>query len=441
MLTLQHALAITMTVVFAILVVTMARHTMFRRSAQRPSRRRGMHLARIPPPALAPGLTAEADGSLELPLYYDENGVFVTDVVVFGQSVSVVVDTGSVFMVVASDRCTTCLDPDDKELPADDGRGRVSAATLARANRVARDHVIRYGSQVDTCDWYVDLVEFPTAHRAGEVCVGVAPLAPRGAVPRGSAPRGLPRKIPFAVVKHRKRPSGTPHMSNYNILGIGRPRPGVPGAGRRMQFLNAFARKRVTFWADPSGGRLVVGGADARHPAPRHTIPMLPSSTFYAVALHDVLIGDDFSVRARHPSELPSAVIVDTGSNMLDAPRQLHTRIVAEMRRRGWAPLSLIFRAAGGALVRVEFDRSVYLWDQDDDDSLLVEATDYPAGHPFGNDVVWGSLFMSGFVLGFDADKGTLGLSMPDGGESTVAAATPRGGEPMAFGGSSNGGR
>lgn len=395
MLTLQNVLAATAAVLLAFLIASAARHIIVQQKTKpKPDQTTAVFV----------GNNINNTTALELPMYYDDNGVFVTDVVVFGQSVSMVVDTGSVFMVVASDTCTTCLDADDKQIPPDDGRGRVAAAALVKANKVAQDYVIRYGSQVDTCDWYVDLVEFPTEFHHEKVCVTGR---------RAATFARLPRRIPFAVVKNRKRPRGTPHMSNYNVLGIGRPRQSVPVAGRRMQFLESFARKRVTFWADPAGGRLVVGGPDSRHPTPRHKIPMLPSNTFYAVALHDVLVGDDFSVRARHPSELPSSVIVDTGSNMLDAPRTLHTLVVQEMRRRGWAPLSLIFQTADKQLVRVEFDRSVYLWDQNDDNSLLVEPTQYPAGHPFGDAIVWGSLFMSGFVLGFDADRQVLGLSMP----------------------------
>ena len=160
--------------------------------------------------------------AVRLPLHYDENGVFVTDIRLLGQSVSVVVDTGSSHLVVGSHRCQGCKDSE---------RGFIAEENMpAREDALITNDNIYYGSQQDVCDWHQVSVE-----------IG------------GSLVR-----LPVALVTER---SGT---SNYSILGVGY---NFSSFYRRssLQLLGAFQEKLLTFAASNIKGELLIVGRHQRY--------------------------------------------------------------------------------------------------------------------------------------------------------------------------------
>lgn len=104
-----------------------------------------------------------SNGEISLPLFYDSNGVFVTDIVVGSQALTVVIDTGSSHLVVGSYKCTKCF-TDEKACIKKENMPSDTAIVLA-------NDIITYGSQQDTLDWYVDQIQFPVKYHNDHVCV------------------------------------------------------------------------------------------------------------------------------------------------------------------------------------------------------------------------------------------------------------------------------
>lgn len=322
-------------------------------------------LAHPPPSAAAArpnGLSLRRTSrAVRLPLYYDENAVFVTDVTLLNQTVSVVVDTGSSHLVVGTHLCSGCCD---------ESRGYIrrenmppSSGALKLADR------IYYGSQQDLCDWHL-------------CSVGV----------------GATAEMPVALVTDR---TGT---SNYNILGVGF-NFSARYDRRDMQALSSFKETIVTFSARGSRGFLLLGGSRDEHPAPQVVLPMspLPDTCFYGVELHDVLFGN-VSVRHLGVARLPPRVIFDTGSNMMDMPAELYAAFRTHVYN-SLDDLSLVFVDRLGRLVKFSFGSDVYLWDGAYLSSMVVETSDD------SDFIVLGSLFMDRFTFTFDPELRTVGLS------------------------------
>lgn len=311
----------------------------------------------------------ESSNGVRLPLHYDENGVFVTDIRLLGQTVSVVVDTGSSHLVVGTHLCGGCQ---DKE------RGYITSYNMPDASRaLIRNDQIYYGSQQDTCDWHSVDVE-----------VGRSRV-----------------RLPVALVTARQ---GT---SNYSILGVGY---NFSDGYRRsnLQLLGAFEKKLLTFSAKDSRGELLVGGRPSDHPRPQILLPMIDSkdTCFYSVELYDVMFGD-VSVRETGIAKLPSRVIFDTGSNMMDMPQSLFSAFRAHIYN-SLDDLHLVFRPVQreceNHVVKITFDSDIYLWDSAHISSLVVEASSEGSRD---DSIVLGSLFMNKFTYTFDAGRRTVGLS------------------------------
>lgn len=320
---------------------------------------------RIPQPVLL----SETGQAVRLPLHYDENGVFVTDIRLLGQTVSVVVDTGSSHLVVGTYRCRGCKDDD---------RGFIAAANMPSSDSaiIVNDNIY-YGSQQDVCDW----------HKI-EVQIGESRV-----------------ELPVALVTDR---SGT---SNYSIMGVGY---NFSSFYRRsgLQLLGAFHEKLLTFSANNSRGELMIGGGPQDHPTPQILLPMVDSrdTCFYSVRLYDVMFGD-VSVRNSGIAPLPSRVIFDTGSNMMDMPVSLFSAFKTHIYN-SLDDLHLVFRPVQqdceNQVVKISFDSSVYLWDGSHIASMVVEASPSASRD---DAIVLGSLFMNQFTYTFDAGRRTVGLS------------------------------
>ena len=313
----------------------------------------------------------KSDSLIYMPLHYDENGVFVADIMVLGEVISVVIDTGSSHVLLGSYMCAQCRDS---------SRGYIKKLP-SQQPIVAKDKIY-YGSQQDSCMWFVEDVQFPSkAQDDNTMCVGQ---------------HTSHKKLPIALVVDR---SGS---SNYSILGIGY-NFDTNYSRKEMQFMELFNRKIITFSTRDSTGELMIGGHN--HPKPQLLFAMSPSEYFFGIQIYDIMIGNR-SCREYHPETLPDRVIFDTGSNMMDFPQAFYT-IFHKYIEQNLDDLHFIFRTMDGTLVRMTFDCNIYLWDSVNINSLIIE----PAQDSLEKHVIWGSLFMNNLVFTFDIDNKTVGIS------------------------------
>lgn len=308
---------------------------------------------------------------LDLPLFYDENGVFVTDIVINNQTLAVVIDTGSSHLVVSSYKCEQCLH---------DQSGVLQQQNMPdQAHLVQSNDIITYGSQEDTLDWFIDQVKFPTSYHDDTVCVG-----------------GIQAKVPFGVVQKRRG------SSNYSILGVGFT-SSMEYERHAWQFMKHILHKTVQFSVQGNKGRLIVG---SNTPQTRGHLmfPMTRLNLFYGVRLHDVILNDTISCRHTYPEELSEMIIFDTGSNMMDLPEGLFDLFKLHCLE-SFGTLSFIIEDIHGKFMRINLPSSVYLWKPHNKSSCIIEPSVFDM-----NCIIWGSLFMNNFDFWFDVDRGEVGI-------------------------------
>ena len=95
--------------------------------------------------------------------------------------------------------------------------------------------------------------------------------------------------------------------------------------------------------------------------------------------------------------------IFDTGSNMMDFPSDFFKIIKPALLQK--KKMYFVFETTDNKALKIGFDSNIYMWDNMNDSSLIVE------GNNRISDVIWGSLFMNNFVLTFDVDSGNIGFS------------------------------
>ena len=298
---------------------------------------------------------ATNNSSLSAPLhmYYDRNGIFLTDIKVENQPIQVVVDTGSAHLLVSGKDCDTCLSNDGKIYP--------------KSAPQQTGHLVQYGSQQDVVDWH------------------------RGKVSLGGHEKP---DIEFAVASHR---SGS---SNYNILGVGRMQQGT-----RRCFLEHFCEgtdkqaSPVTIELAGPRGRLWLSPDLNDHPPVQVLLPMLPPP-FYRVQIAAVFVG-----QTRVPSiMIPlGGLIFDSGSNMLDLPTTLYDFVRPHLDNNAKLEFRITSATQPTQQLAITYGPKQYRWETGD---LLVErGTDFQY-------VVLGSLFMNRMRLRFDPEHNQLGLSL-----------------------------
>lgn len=295
-------------------------------------------------------LTKNKTMSEFLSMYYDRNGIFLTNVDIENQRIQVVVDTGSAHLLVGGKDCDTCLTSDGKIRP--------------KSTPQQTGHLVQYGSQQDIVDWH------------------------RGKVALGGKKK---HNIEFAVANHR---SGS---SNYNILGVGRMYPNT-----RPCFLEDFHGQKgtpVTIELEGPKGRLWLSPDIHAHPPVQVLLPMLPPP-FYRVSIASMLVGGRLWIP---PALIPvHGMIFDSGSNMLDLPPALFDFVKPHLDNNE----RIEFRIASTnreQQLAIAYDSSQYRWETGE---LLIErGTD-------AKYVVLGSLFMNRMRLRFDPENNLIGISL-----------------------------
>lgn len=290
------------------------------------------------------------------PLYYDKNGVYITDISVDGQPVTAVVDTGSAHLLVAGTNCGSCL----KNVQ----NGYVSPK---QKPKFVND-VIQYGSQKDVVDWYDGDVSMGPSHRS----VGAE----------------------FALVQKR---SGS---SSYNVLGVGIVNY-FKSMGRK-NFMSYFSPSNiVTFEVRGREGKLWLGGNRDKHPPAQFVTKML-DPPFFRAELADLRCGNKQVPKALFPTH---GVIFDTGSNMLDLPGTLFSFLAPSLEDN--QPIDFVFApwnaACQGRAIRIRYFSDQYKWQ--DKKLLVVSGSD-------NRHIVLGSLFMNYLRLTFDPKNKTIGMSV-----------------------------
>ena len=317
-----------------------------------------------------------SDKILSLPLFYDKNGVFITDVIIGSQAMSVVIDTGSSHLVFSSYKCSRCLEDQNsyvkKENMPDD-------TSIVMAN-----DMISYGSQNDYVDWYMDDIKFPTSYNNQMVC------SDRSGIYKA--------KVAFGLVTRR---TGN---SNYSIMGIGYTND--PKYNRQnIQFMNHISRKTIQFAVQNHRGTLVIG-ADSPRIQSQFLFPMHRKNLFYGVRIYDVVFDNRISCRQQFPSIIPDMIIFDTGSNMMDMPRPLFDMFDKEcLSDYQFKSISFVIQDTNGNFMRINLDPDVYLWKPQEKSSCIIE----PSTH-YMKCIIWGSLFMNNFEFWFDIDKQIIGI-------------------------------
>ena len=335
---------------------------------------------------------------LMLPLFYDKNGVFVTDCIFGDQTLACVIDTGSSHLVIGTYLCDVCKQHE--------GRFLRQPNMPSIEDRVIENDKITYGSQTDTLDWYISTVRFPTRHRKNTVCID-----------QGDDQEGdredmdyYANVMAYGLVTHR---TGS---SNYSIMGLGYTSKNSY-LRKKMQFLHQYPRKTIQFLVTGSTGVLTIGAEEPSIPSGRNTkhhwFEMTRKNLFLGIRLYDVVFNDTISCRQEHPGKLPYSVIFDTGSNMMDLPPKLYTLFHKHCLKNQDNPnpaahmgkMAFVLQDKSGDMIRITLDPSVYLWNPSDPESSIVEESTNDMDH-----VIWSSLFMNQFSLWFDLDKHEIGV-------------------------------
>lgn len=313
---------------------------------------------------------------LSLPLFYDRNGVFITDVIIGSQSMSVVIDTGSSHLVLSSYKCSRCIEDQNsyvrkENMPAD--------TSIIRAS-----DTISYGSQSDQVDWYLDSIRFPSSYESGMAC------SERSGVYKAN--------VAFGLVTSR---TGN---SNYSIMGIGF--TDDPGYDRQeIQFMHHIARKTIQFAVKNHEGALVIGSNVPRNKS-QFLFPMRHKNLFYGVKIYDIILNESISCRSKYPNTIPDMIIFDTGSNMMDMPQPLFDLFEQQcLNNTPFGSISFVIQDVNGEFMRINLDSSVYLWKPKEVKSCIIE----PSTH-YLECIIWGSLFMNNFEFWFDIDLQKIGI-------------------------------
>ena len=342
---------------------------------------------------------------LQLPVFYDQNGVFAMDCVIGNQTVSVVIDTGSSHLNVGSHRCSQCR--------KHTGGYILPENMPSKQEIILRNDKILYGSQEDKVDWYMTRVRFPHRHLADKsVCVFDYTddtdtntnnnennnNTVNYSEEEGNGDNLYSKRMPLAVVQSRKG------ISNYNIVGVGYTTD-TSYHRYKLQFMHMFSRKTIEFWVKGNNGQLTIGAEVPTEPS-THMFRMTKKNLFLGIRLHDVIFNDTVSCRKTHPRSIPREIIFDTGSNMMDLPNPLFQLFESYCLDRSYlGTVSFVFQNLNGDFVRIKLDSSVYLWNPGQVGSCIIE----PSNNDF-NSIIWGSLFMNNFSLWFDIDKQEVGI-------------------------------
>lgn len=326
---------------------------------------------------------AEPTPASLLPLRND-NGVFVVPLLVGGQRIRAVVDTGSENLLVADRACRGC----------DRTQGRYDGRTSGRPVAGRSPTTLRFGTQRDRAVFHVDDLVLVGAN--GDLCD-----TDRDAF-------GPVLRIPDVLFARVTRRTGE---SNYNILGL----CNVDDDS----FINQVTsppHQQFTIYMHPTTGWLGFGDAAAIRrcvgaPPPAYLPladppPGMPFA-FYVARIEGVRVG------GRRLAEAPGYLLFDTGSNFSGCgPRFLDT-LRREGVRPGGPPVEVRMRTTDGRLLTLTIRDTTYCWP---DGTLLIEAHEPFHTRELNEGVfVLGSLFIQNYVLEFDVTHRRLGVSVVAG--------------------------
>ena len=344
-------------------------------------------VAAIPDTGLATWRGGAPMATHALPLAYD-SGVFVLPLLLGGQLVHAVVDTGSELLVVASTECRGCAR----------SQGRYDPATASPVAALGgSETILRYGTQTDSVEFVSDTLHF-IGLPEGSCAAGTAG-APVVEVPR----------VRFGLVVERHG------ESNFNILGLCAP---PSGPSQSLPFLTeVMPESQLVFTVrmHPDKGWLAFGEprglqeCTGRVPkyvslqrTPMETVAGVPFN-FYMTPLTGVTVGGT-PLRTS-----PKFLLWDTGSNMCGTSRKVLEEMQELGLKRGGEDLEFLMTTVDGRRATLRVRPSVYCWD---DGSLLVE-DHAPFHHQKLNDdlFVLGSLLIQDYILEFRVSENRLGIS------------------------------
>ena len=290
------------------------------------------------------------DKPIYIPIKEDKNGVYVANVLVDGQNVAAVVDTGSAHMLVAGNNCNTCMFT------------KTNGTILPASTPKQFNDKLSFGSQKDTINWH-----------DGTVSIGKHTFDSE-----------------YALVRERRG------SSSYNVLGLGR----VNSSRRTLfSYMNLF-HKILTFNLCTTNSYLLIGGKRNQHPRSQFWIPMLPPP-FYRAKLWELRCG---TFKANDILLPVKGVIFDTGSNMMDLPPGLYNAVKSKLDTN--QEISLTFGSnnlfGGGNFLQIQYAPTQYRWRGNK--LLIVEGTDT-------EHIVLGSLFMKYLQISIDIDKNKIGIT------------------------------
>jgi len=374
-------------------------------------------------------------------MWWDEGeGAYMVILVVGGGVVELVLDTGSSQLSVKGqgcmwrncedgDKCTMTKCPCGTSVPLEaceehyyqpTGRRLMPGETTGGGMLAGVSTKMKYGSQTDTIEHYLDTVAVPVgSHTGDDVCTAL--LQPPNVNMFESSPST--RYVGELIVHRVSHIEGT---TTSNLLGLARPNGGNAEHGSHVVLDRLFDASGEKVWSMvlyPRGGWLGVGALSCFASSPQlQRIPLIQPdffkhflTSFYVVNVHGIEVGRSFS-QLTSVKNIPKYCVIDTGTTSTYGSVRLGT----SLSRAGYIPHKSVFRLHLGtpntSILTLDYT-APQLVDASGDTILNVwpgqTLDDYDVIFPNskGGVLLLGVLMMTNMYWEFDLNTKTIGVS------------------------------